>query len=105
LSQDIVNSVKKTAITLSEYGGLALIAVGPDVDPKIKYLPQLTNNYAIWRNVQQSVPFKGWEDFFWHQAYGCVGNPPSDASTPGTVPTITFPVTLSKTFYIVKVKN
>jgi hypothetical protein len=75
---------------------LTLIAIGQKVDPKLQYLKQLTNNYAIWQHPEKPGIPEGWEDFFWHEAYGCVGNPPSDAPTPGTVPTITFPIITCK---------
>jgi hypothetical protein len=87
LSQDIVNSVKSLADELGARGNLALIAVGSQVDPLRKYIPQLTDSYFFWIDPKKAAAPSGWEEFFWHQAYGCDGNPPR----PGTVPTITMP--------------
>jgi hypothetical protein len=77
---------------LKKRGGLALIAVGGSVDPLRKYINQLTPDFFYWTRPQSSAP-TGWEDFFWHNAYGCSGSPPSDAPTIGSEPTITFQVT------------
>jgi hypothetical protein len=95
LSQSIVDSVKDNADELKKRGGLALIAVGPNVDKNVKFLPQLTSDFIVWRNPNRDPILQHWEDFFWHQAYKCSGPPPTDAPTPGSEPTITIPIITS----------
>lgn len=92
LTQTSVDAVKEMAAKLGARGNLAIISVGSQVDPTSNLLPQLTDSYFIWRDPKEVAVPIGWEDFFWNQAYGCEGNPPSDAPTPGTEATITFPI-------------
>jgi hypothetical protein len=92
LTQQIVDSIKNKAGELKKRGSLALIAVGPNVDKSGQLLPQLTNDFVIWRNPDRSPVLQNWENFFWHQAYKCSGSPPTDAPTIGSVATVTIPI-------------